>query len=163
MRTYGTEEVKSPAFLISARLRWAASFMLWALYSAWYRMNTNQYHLHQVLFQVGSLVYDAFSVTTLYSVDDMVISEWWWMVKDLVGNGHGLIEGTMLEFVWRHWGKPRKQSAQPAARAEIWTQDLPNTKQNWSSLSDKIKPLHKHNILKFVYEEKQWAKLKHTN
>jgi hypothetical protein len=40
---------------------------------------------------VGNLFYDALSVTTLYSVDDRVISEWWWIGKDLVGSGCGLI------------------------------------------------------------------------
>jgi hypothetical protein len=38
-----------------------------------------------------SLFYDAFSVTSLYSADDMLISEWWWMGKGLVGSGRGLI------------------------------------------------------------------------
>jgi hypothetical protein len=31
----------------------------------------------------------------------LMISEWWWMGKDLVGSGCGLIQGTMLAFVWR--------------------------------------------------------------
>jgi hypothetical protein len=39
----------------------------------------------------GSLFHDALSVTTLYNINDMVISEWWRMGKDLVGSGHGLI------------------------------------------------------------------------
>jgi hypothetical protein len=39
---------------------------------------------------VGSLFYDAFSVTRLYSVNDRVISKWWWTGKDLVESGHGL-------------------------------------------------------------------------
>jgi hypothetical protein len=30
----------------------------------------------------GSLFYDAFSVTRLYSVDDRVTSEWWWVDED---------------------------------------------------------------------------------
>jgi hypothetical protein len=40
---------------------------------------------------VGSLFYYAFSVTRLYSINNRVISEWWWIGKDLVGRGHGLI------------------------------------------------------------------------
>jgi hypothetical protein len=36
---------------------------------------------------VGSLLYDAFSVTRLYSV----IIGCWWIGKDLVGNSHGLL------------------------------------------------------------------------
>jgi hypothetical protein len=40
---------------------------------------------------VGSLFYDVFSVTRVYSVNDWVISEWWWFGKDLVGSGRGLI------------------------------------------------------------------------
>jgi hypothetical protein len=39
---------------------------------------------------IGSLFYDALSETRLYSVDYMVISEWWWMGKNLV-SGRGLI------------------------------------------------------------------------
>jgi hypothetical protein len=40
---------------------------------------------------VGSLFSDTFPVTRLYSVDDRVISEWWWIGKVLVESGHGLI------------------------------------------------------------------------
>jgi hypothetical protein len=40
--------------------------------------------------KVPSLFYDAFSVTKLHTVDDMT-SEWWWIGKDLVGSGRGLI------------------------------------------------------------------------
>jgi hypothetical protein len=40
---------------------------------------------------VGNLFYDAFSVARLYGVDDKAISEWWWIGKDLVGSGRGLI------------------------------------------------------------------------
>jgi hypothetical protein len=39
---------------------------------------------------VGSLFYDAFSVTRLCSVDNRVTSEWW-IGKDLVGSGRNLI------------------------------------------------------------------------
>jgi hypothetical protein len=60
----------------------------------------------------GSLFYDAFSVTRVYSVDDTVISEWWLMGKDLVGSGRGLICGIMPAFASMNWVKPRKpQSA----------------------------------------------------
>jgi hypothetical protein len=37
------------------------------------------------------LFYDASSITRLYIVDDMVISEWWWIVNDFVESGRGLI------------------------------------------------------------------------
>jgi hypothetical protein len=40
---------------------------------------------------VGSLFYDAFYVTRLYSVDNRMIGEWWWIGKDLVGSGRDLI------------------------------------------------------------------------
>jgi hypothetical protein len=40
---------------------------------------------------VGSLFYDDFSVTGLYTVDDMGISEGWRMGKGLVGSGRWLI------------------------------------------------------------------------
>jgi hypothetical protein len=43
------------------------------------------------MFGGGSLFYDAFSVTRLYSVDDRVINEWWWIGKEFVGSGRGLI------------------------------------------------------------------------
>jgi hypothetical protein len=40
---------------------------------------------------VGSFFYGAFSVTRLCSVNDRVISEWWWIGKDLVGSDRSLI------------------------------------------------------------------------
>jgi hypothetical protein len=40
---------------------------------------------------VGSLFNDAFSVTRLYSIDDRIVSEWWWIGKDLAESGRGLI------------------------------------------------------------------------
>jgi hypothetical protein len=39
----------------------------------------------------GSLFYEAFRVTRLYGIGDRVLSERWWIGKDLVGGGHGLI------------------------------------------------------------------------
>jgi hypothetical protein len=38
----------------------------------------------------GSLFYGAFSVTRLDNVDDMVISTWWYIEKDLLESGRGL-------------------------------------------------------------------------
>jgi hypothetical protein len=35
-------------------------------------------------------IHNAFSVTRLCSVHDRVISEWWWIGKDMVGSGCGL-------------------------------------------------------------------------
>jgi hypothetical protein len=40
--------------------------------------------------QCFSLLYDTFSVTRLYSIDDRVIIELWWTGKDLAGSGHDL-------------------------------------------------------------------------
>jgi hypothetical protein len=41
-----------------------------------------------------------------------------------------LIWITILEFIWRDWGKPRETSVRVACLPSgIWTQDLPNTKQ----------------------------------
>jgi hypothetical protein len=40
---------------------------------------------------VGSLLFDAFSVTRIYSIDDGMISEIWWIRNDLIGSGYGLI------------------------------------------------------------------------
>jgi hypothetical protein len=40
---------------------------------------------------VGHLIYNASSITWLYSVDDTVISEWWWMRKDLVERSRDLM------------------------------------------------------------------------
>jgi hypothetical protein len=40
---------------------------------------------------VGSLFYNTFSVSILYSIDDTVISDWGWMWMDLVGRSRGLI------------------------------------------------------------------------
>jgi hypothetical protein len=38
-------------------------------------------------------------------------------------------KGTFPAFDWRDWGKTQKGSVTTAGlRAEIWTQDLPNTK-----------------------------------
>jgi hypothetical protein len=44
-----------------------------------------------ILWLLGSSFNDTFSVTRLYSIYDRMISEWWWIGKDLVGSGHGLI------------------------------------------------------------------------
>jgi hypothetical protein len=38
----------------------------------------------------------------------MVVSEWWWTGKDLVGGGRGPTKGTTPAFVWMDWGQPRK-------------------------------------------------------
>jgi hypothetical protein len=47
------------------------------------------------------------------------------------GSGRGLIWGTMMTLAWRNSGKSRKPSVRIAGvRTEIWTRDLPNTKQS---------------------------------
>jgi hypothetical protein len=55
--------------------------------------------------------FTTFSVTRPYSVDDMVISEWRWMEKNLVGSGGILIQGTMPKFAWRDWGKSKTSNS----------------------------------------------------
>jgi hypothetical protein len=59
---------------------------------------------------VSSLFYDALSVTRLYSVDDRVKSEWWWIGKDLVGSFRGLVLRYYHGIHWREWGKSWKTS-----------------------------------------------------
>jgi hypothetical protein len=78
--------------------------------------------LRHSLRRFGFKVYDndAFLVTRIYSVDNMVVSEWWWIEKDLVGSFHGLIFDTIPEFAGNNWEKPLKpQSWEPVAGAEI--------------------------------------------
>jgi hypothetical protein len=46
------------------------------------------------------------------------------------GSGRGLMKGTISAFDWKDWGNPRKLSVGIAdLRAEVWTRDLPNMKQ----------------------------------
>jgi len=60
---------------------------------------------------------------------DGVMREWR-NGKHLEENGRGLILRYYTVFAWKDWRKPRKPSVIIASlRAEIWTQDLPNTKQ----------------------------------
>jgi hypothetical protein len=47
----------------------------------------------------GSSFHDAFSVTRLYSVDDMVINKLWWTWEELVGSVRGLILHLQLHFI----------------------------------------------------------------
>jgi hypothetical protein len=54
------------------------------------------------------------------------------MGKDLEASGRHLIKDTTPELTWRDRGKPRKISIPiTGLRAEIWTQELPNTKQEY--------------------------------
>jgi hypothetical protein len=57
---------------------------------------------------VDSFILRRFSVTRLYNVDNRVIREWWWIGKDLLGSGRGLIlsyySGIRLEWL----RQPRK-------------------------------------------------------
>jgi hypothetical protein len=48
--------------------------------------------------------------------------------------GRGLILGTFPAFSWRYWGKPRKSLRIVCLRADIWTRDLRNAKQECSPL-----------------------------
>jgi hypothetical protein len=76
----------------------------------------------------GSLFYDAFSVTRLYSVDDRVTSEQQlrlktsngsineqWIGKNAERISRGLIKCTIPSFTWRDWGKLGKSSGQPVS------------------------------------------------
>jgi hypothetical protein len=49
-----------------------------------------------------------FSVTRLYNADDRMISEWWWIGKDLVEISSGLILRYYPDIRWSDWGKSRK-------------------------------------------------------
>jgi hypothetical protein len=64
----------------------------------------------------GSLFHYAVSITRPYSVDGRVIIEWWWIGKDLLGTGCGLILRYYLCIHWRDWGKQRKTSIGVAGR-----------------------------------------------
>jgi hypothetical protein len=79
---------------------------------------------------VRSLFSDAFSVTQdCIALNEGMIREWW-IEKDVEWCGRGLIYGTIAVFVWRNLGKPRNPSVRIAyLPADIWTRDLPNTKQ----------------------------------
>jgi hypothetical protein len=61
---------------------------------------------------VGSLFYDAFSISRHYSIDVSVISEWWWIGKDLVGG----VQITISAFTWWDWEKQRKTLVRIANR-----------------------------------------------
>jgi hypothetical protein len=44
------------------------------------------------------------------------------------GRGRGQIYGPIIAFAWIYWGKPQNALVS-RFQAEIWTQDLPTTKQ----------------------------------
>jgi hypothetical protein len=69
-----------------------------------------------------------------------MISEWWWIVKHLVGSGHGLILRYYPSISLEGLRKPRKKppSGQLVAGAKIWTRGLPNTKQQCQPLNHNI-------------------------
>jgi hypothetical protein len=71
---------------------------------------------------VGSLFNDVFSVTRLYRVDDSVIIEWRWIVKDLVGSSHDLIlryyPGIRLEWLRKATKKLNQDGRSPGPRIE---------------------------------------------
>jgi hypothetical protein len=61
--------------------------------------------------------------------NESVIHEWC-IGKDMEGSGRCLINGTVPVFVSSNWVQPRNPSVRTAdIRAEIWTRNLPNTKQ----------------------------------
>jgi hypothetical protein len=89
-----------------------------------------------IIVMVGSLFNDAFSVTRLYSVDDRMISEWWWIGKDLVESGRGLILMYYPGIRWWDWGKLRKacqDSRSPEPRIEPGTYRIRSRRVNHST------------------------------
>jgi hypothetical protein len=53
-----------------------------------------------------------------------------WIGKDVEGSGRGLMQGIIPAIALNGWEKPRKPAVMVAGlQADIWTQDLPNTKQ----------------------------------
>jgi hypothetical protein len=78
----------------------SVTLLHYCITAAWHRMtwasrqeNISKITVYVLMLSVGTLFYDAFSVTRLYTVDDRVMSERWWVGKDLVGSGRGLILG----------------------------------------------------------------------
>jgi hypothetical protein len=71
---------------------------------------------------IGCLFYNALSVTTLYSVDDGMISEWWWIGKDLAGSGRGQS--------WRS----------PGIHLEVLRKTTRNVNQDSRSLGPRFEP-----------------------
>jgi hypothetical protein len=52
------------------------------------------------------------------------------VINNEMESGHVLIFGYITAFAWSDWRKPRKPSIViDGLWAEIWTRDLPNTKQ----------------------------------
>jgi hypothetical protein len=49
---------------------------------------------------------------------------------DVEGSGRGLIVRHISSLAWRDWRKQIPQGTVADVRAEIWAQDLPNTKQD---------------------------------
>jgi hypothetical protein len=62
---------------------------IWTSVNTWCAFPLKSHSFLQYL--VGSLFNGSFSVTRLHSFDDRMISEWWWIGKDLVGSSCGLI------------------------------------------------------------------------
>jgi hypothetical protein len=61
------------------------------------------------------------------ALNERVIDEWW-IGNNMEGSGRGLIWGNIPAFM-EGLRKLRKTSVRiPGLRAEIWTQNLPNTK-----------------------------------
>jgi hypothetical protein len=70
------------------------------------------------------------SVTSFYFADSKIVWSctstppyvfivWYLMIgKDVGRNGLGLLQGTILAFVWRDWGRPKETSGQSVPRFE---------------------------------------------
>jgi hypothetical protein len=71
-------------------------------------------------------------------------------------SGRGLTEGTIPVYSWRDWGKPRKSSVSIAGlRAEIWTRDFPNTKQECQPLG-KTSRIPRFDLIKCCAIKIEW-------
>jgi hypothetical protein len=62
-----------------------------------------------------------------------------WLVKYVIKISRGLISGTIPAFIWRDWENPQTISDCPSPGREIWTRDLPKSKQEWYPLNSNFR------------------------
>jgi hypothetical protein len=75
----------------------------------------------------GSLFNGAYLIVRLYSVDDTMISQWWWIGKDLVASGRDLIfKALPPAFAWRT--EENHEKPQASRSPGPGTRNFPNTK-----------------------------------
>jgi hypothetical protein len=86
----------------------------------------------------GCLFHDAFSVNRLYSVGDRVTSGWW-IRKDLVVSGGGLIlrcqPGILLERLRETMKIPNQDIQTPGLRFKPWTSRIQSRSINYSTMT----------------------------